>query len=171
MAWRDALPRPQRYELHNGEPCEMAAEQLVHARVKTRLPRQFERQIEAKGLPCEAMPDGMAVRVDDATIFEPDALVRCGPPLDGRTLLVLDPMIVVEVASPSSQRLDGLAKLAKYFANPSIQYCLIVVPANRLVIHHRRDARGGIAAASHSDAGALVLDPPGISIDLSAIFP
>ncbi len=44
----------------------------------------------------------MAVRVDDSNVFEPDASVRCGPRLVGDVTLILDPVIVVEVASPST---------------------------------------------------------------------
>ena len=30
------------------------------------------------GLPCEAIVDGMAVRVDEDTLYQPDVILRCG---------------------------------------------------------------------------------------------
>jgi hypothetical protein len=63
--------------------------------MKSRIHRQFERQIADRGLSYEALADGMAVQVDQDTVFEPDALVRSGPLLPDDTLLVLDPLIVV----------------------------------------------------------------------------
>jgi Uma2 family endonuclease len=54
----------------------------------------------------------MAVEIDDRTVYEPDALVRCGSPLDDDAIKITDPLIVVEVLSPSSPTRDAGAKLA-----------------------------------------------------------
>jgi Uma2 family endonuclease len=170
MDWREVQPEGVRYELYDGRVYEMSAEQLIHARVKSRVHRQFERQIADRRLPCEALPDGIAVQVDEDTIFEPDTLVRCGPQLPDDTILVLDPMIVVEVASPSSQRIDALDKFARYFHNASIIHYLIVVPTKRIVIHHTRAADGRIVGTSYVDEGIVRLEPPGIDLSLAELF-
>ena len=98
--------------------------------------------IGARGLACEAFPDGMAVRVNDDTVYEPDALVRCGPALPGEAVEFDDPVVVVEVVSPSSRGIDRGAKLAGYFSLPSVRHYLILDTDKRLVIHHRRDDEG-----------------------------
>ena len=54
--------------------------------------------IRARRLPCHVLPDGMTVRIDDSTAYEPDAIVYCGPKLPPSALEVTDPMIVVEGA-------------------------------------------------------------------------
>ena len=94
--------------------------------------------------PARPMPDGMAVRIDDRTVYEPDALVRCGPPLPGDAIEVNDPVIVVEVVSPSSRGVDRGVKLASYFSLPSVRHYLIVDTDKRVVIHHRRGDEGRI---------------------------
>ena len=71
---------------------------------KFHIARRLAEAIEAGNLPCEALADGMAVEVDETTIYEPDALVRCGAPLPPERSSCSDPIIVVEVVSPSSQR-------------------------------------------------------------------
>jgi hypothetical protein len=53
--------------------------------------------IRARNLPCHVLPDGMAVRIDDFTTYEPDGLVYCGPELPPSALEVPNPVIVVEV--------------------------------------------------------------------------
>ena len=148
----------------------MASERATHARVKYAVTRAFERAIEEARLPCEAFVDGMAVRVDDKTVFEPDALVRCGPPLPGETVLILDPIIVVEVASPSTQRVDAVTKLTRYFHNASIMHYVIVLPGPRSVCHHRRGAGDSIETTILT-SGRLQLDPPGMSLEVAALFP
>lgn len=102
VAWTETQPDRPRYELFDGHVYEMGAERLVHAEIKARIVSSFRRQIAERNLGCQALGDGMAVRVDEETIFEPDALVRCGPRLPGHTTVITDPLIVVEVASPST---------------------------------------------------------------------
>ena len=58
----------------------MAPERLGHVRSKQRMFRLLEDAISAAGLSCEALVDGVVVQVDEATVYEPDALVRCGAP-------------------------------------------------------------------------------------------
>lgn len=169
MDWYEAQPAGRRYELFDGIAYEMQAERLVHVRTKARVQASFERQISARGLPCEALPDGMAVRVDEETVFEPDALVRCGPPLADDTILLLDPLIVVEVASPTTQRVDVLEKFSRYFRNAHIVHYLIVIPRTRIVIHYRRTEDDRIEAKSY-ESGAVLLDPPGLELVLAHLF-
>ena len=113
MRWYEEQPEGKRYELMEGQVYEMQGERVVHVRVKSRIMRVFDRELSARGLRCEAFVDGMAVRVDAETIYEPDVLVRCGEPLPGETTIVIDPVIVVEVVSPSSQTVDALVKLKR----------------------------------------------------------
>jgi Uma2 family endonuclease len=100
----------------------------------------------------------------DGPVFEPDALVRCGPRLDDDAIEVADPLIVVEVVSPSSSRRDSGGKLEGYFRLPSVRHYLIVTVRTRAVIHHQRDEAGVITTRIIRD-GPLRLDPPGIELD------
>ena len=168
VAWSESATGDARYELLDGCVHAMASERVEHARAKNAVLRQLEQAIAAGGLPCEAFPDGMGVKVDEANVLEPDVTVRCGPLLAGETILIEDPIIVVEVASASTQRVDVFVKLARYYRNPSIQHSLIVVPASRIVVHHRRVA-DRIKSASH-DAGVIRLDPLGLEIDVTRLF-
>jgi len=168
IAW--ALEQPSgRYELSNGLVVAMAAERAVHNQGKLNAVIALRAGIAARGLSCRAMTDGMAVRVDERTVYEPDALVRCGPPLPRDAVEVRDPVIVVEVVSPSSRGIDGGAKLAGYFALPSVRHYLIVDCEAKVVIHHRRDETGAIAVEIVRE-GSLMFDPPGLTIEVRDIF-
>jgi Uma2 family endonuclease len=170
MDWYEAQPSDRRYELFDGIAYEMQAERLIHAETKARVTYAFQRQIAERRLSCQALGDGMAVRVDEETVFEPDALVRCGPALPEDTTLLLDPMIVVELASPTTQRVDVLKKFSRYFRNPHIAHYLIVIPRTRIVIHHKRTADDRIETTAY-ESGAVPLDPPGFELALADIFP
>jgi Uma2 family endonuclease len=167
LPWAMEQPEGQRYELVAGEVVGMAPERAGHARAKGRIYENLAQAIRAADVPCEAYPDGMSVRVDADTVYEPDALVRCGTPLDDDAIEMADPLIVVEVVSPSSGRRDSGSKLEGYFRLPSVRHYLIVTIRNRAVIHHQRDEAGGITTRIIRD-GPIRLDPPGI--ELAGLF-
>lgn len=105
----------------------------------------------------------MAVEVDSQTIYEPDALVRCGPPLPDDAVKITDPVIIVEVLSPSTRARDAGAKLADYFRLSSVKHYLIVRTEDHTIIHHARDEDGSIGTRVIR-SGPLRLEPPGITL-------
>jgi Uma2 family endonuclease len=167
LAW--AEENPGRYELVDGKVWAMSPERTGHARVKYRVQRALETAIGRAGLPCEMLPDGMTVRVDDATAYEPDALVYCGPRNPSASVEVTSPVIVVEVLSPSTQRHDVVGKLAGYFKLASVAHYLIVDSEREVVVHHAREGEASIRTAILG-RGALQLDPPGLSLAVADFF-
>lgn len=158
-----------RFELDNGAVVAMAPERVDHTRAKRNATIALHNAIGVRSLPCEVLPDGASVRVNERTVYEPDALVRCGPPAPGGALEVSSPVIVVEVVSPSSRGIDTGAKLAAYFSLPSVRHYLIVDTDKRVVISHHRDENGeiGVQILAH---GQLSFDPPGLTIDVRDLF-
>jgi Uma2 family endonuclease len=168
IAW--AMEQPTgRFELDNGVVVAMAPERASHAVAKLNAAIAMRNAISAQRLPCQVFPDGMSIRVNDRTVYEPDALVRCGPPLPGDAIEVVDPLVVVEVVSPSSRGIDRGVKLASYFSAPSMRHYLIVDTDKHVVIHHRRDETGEIGGRIVHE-GLLTLNPPGFAIDVRDIF-
>ena len=147
----------------------MAPERAAHARLKARVWRTFDDQIRDCGLPCEALPDGITVKIDEHMAYEPDAQVHCGEPLADDDVIVPASVIVVEVLSPSTATRDTGAKLADYFRLPTLRHYLIVRTDRPTVIHHRRDDKGEIATRIVT-SGTLDPDPPGLTLDLECIY-
>jgi Uma2 family endonuclease len=158
-----------RFELSRGQVVGMAPERLAHTRVKYDAMIALRRAIAEGGLGCEAIGDGISVRIDDGTVYEPDALVRCGPKAPGDALAVDDPILVVEVVLPSSRGVDTGVKLANYFRVPTVVHYLIVQTETRAVIHHRRDEAGDIATRIVHE-GAVSFQPPGFQLDIDELF-
>jgi Uma2 family endonuclease len=125
--------------------------------------------ITSAGVACEALPDGMTVKIDEHTAYEPDALVHCESTLPDDAIIVPAPVIVVEVLSPLTKGHDAGAKLAGYFRLPSVRHYLLVRIERPTVIHHRRADDGSIATRVVT-AGALELDPPGLALELTQIY-
>jgi Uma2 family endonuclease len=143
----------------------MPAERATHNRAKGAVFLALVEAVRKSGIDCEVMPDGMAVRIDEHTAYEPDALVYCGARLPRAAMLVTEPVIVVEVLSPSTAHSDTSAKLIGYFKLASVAHYLVLNPDTRQLSHHAR-GRAPITLAS----GLLRLDPPGIEVAVTDLF-
>jgi len=161
--WAMMQPEGERYELVAGRVVAMAPERAAHGRAKLRLAQMLLQAVEAAGLPCEVFVDGMAVEIDAATTYEPDVVLRCGAPLPDDAVKITDPLVVVEVISPSTRARDVGAKLADYFRIPGLRHYLIVRTEDRTIIHHRRDESGSIATSIGRDEDVW-LASPGIAL-------
>jgi Uma2 family endonuclease len=167
LSW--AEDEPGRYELFRGEVHAMSPEGVGHAERKGAIYTSLVAAIRARQLPCHALPDGATVRIDDMTAYEPDALVYCGEKLSPEAIEVPNPIIIVEVLSPSTRRVDVSLKLIGYFRLPSVAHYLIVDPAQPSIVHHARQPNGDILTRIVT-AGTIRLDPPGIEIALTDIY-
>jgi Uma2 family endonuclease len=160
--------QPQRYERIAGEPVAMSPERVQHIRMKSRVWAALDRAIRQAGLDCEAVADGITIQVDDDTDYEPDAVVNCGPTMGPDETVATNPVVVVEVLSPTTQSIDTSDKLADYFRVASIQHYLILRARRPEIIHHWRS--GADITSRVVNVGGVSLDPPGISIDVGEVY-
>lgn len=167
LAWAEG--QEGRFELYAGRVYAMAPERARHGEVKFNVQAGLLAGIRRAGLPCHMLPDGMTVRIDDSTAHEPDALVYCGLKLPGSALEVSNPIIVVEVLSPSTRRIDASLKLAGYFRVPSVMHYLIVDPDQPLIIHHARGENDPILTRIVRE-GTVTLAPPGLALVIGDIY-
>src|SRR5271166_1227970 len=165
LVWAEG--REGRWELRDGEPVLMAPERAAHALTKFAAQKAIDAAIARARLRCRIYPDGMTVRVSARTAFEPDALVVCPPPpLDA--IEIPNPVIVVEVLSPSTAADDHGVKLDGYFSLPSVEHYLILDPDRRVMIHHKRGTDAIETRILRE--GLFRLDPPGLEAEVAAFF-
>ncbi len=166
--WVQTQPRC-RFERIDGVVVAMAPERRIHADRKALAWLALRRAIAAAGVPCHVYPDGITVSVGESD-YEPDAVLRCGPPLPGDGVDVPDPLVVVEVLSPSTRGGDLVHKLVDYFKIPTMRHYLIIFADRPQLIHHRRaDETNGIDTQIVT-RGDITLDPPGITITLDELY-
>jgi Uma2 family endonuclease len=168
IAWA-AEQASGRFELADGIVVAIAPERVGHSLAKVDTVVALRTAIRARDLAGEALPDGVSVRIDERTVYGPDALVRWGPRTSRDATEATDPIIVVEVASLSSRGIDAGVKLAGYFSLPSVRHYLIVETDKQIVIHYCRDEQGAINVRTLR-GDPLTLDPPGLKIEVGDIF-
>jgi hypothetical protein len=109
------------------------------------------------------------VVVDDETSYKPDALVNRGDPVADGVLIAPNPVIVVEVLSPTTRNVDRTIKVADYFRVPGLGHYLIIDLGRRHVLHYRRQSDGVVTVVIVKDVD-LDLDPPGIALPAASLF-
>jgi Uma2 family endonuclease len=168
LAWADTQGGG-RYELLGGQIVAMAPERAEHAEVKHRVTVALDAAIRRANVTCQAFVDGLAIVIDADTSYIPDALVNCGERVARDSMIAPNPVIVVEVLSPSTLHIDKSTKLADYFRVPSLSHYLIVDLGRRHVLHYRRQPDGAVTVIIAKD-GDVLLDPPGITIAVASLF-
>ncbi len=131
----------ERYEYIDGEPIKMSGGKLNHFRIINRLQVLLERLLPDSDY--EVLGSGMLVRVGEASLVAPDVSVVSGEPeTESDTRILLNPILVVEVLSPSSVDHDRVVKRDFYQSVDSIQAYLIVDQHRMLAELYTRIEKG-----------------------------
>lgn len=160
-----------RFELIGGQALRMMIERAAHAHVKTRLARELFRQIPEGGS-CAVYLDGMAVRVSEADVYEPDLLIRCeGAALEDDATFIEDPRIVFEILSPSTTTYDMLVKVPRYLALPSVTHVVLLDVKRRSALVYDKETSTGSPRILPGDASiTLPLSGGALTLALEAVF-
>jgi Uma2 family endonuclease len=123
----------ERHEWLDGLIYDMAGESLAHSIIGMNLANIFVTQL--KGKPCMALSPNMKVYCrlkTDSTLkglfAYPDLMVVCGQPLfhDKHKDVLINPRVIVEVLSNSTERYDRSEKFVRYRQNDSLTDYVLV---------------------------------------------
>jgi Uma2 family endonuclease len=115
-----------RSEYYNGQMYAMAGGSLNHAIIINNTARMLGNVLEDRG--CLVVSNDVRVRVQTRFYAYPDIVVICGEPqfADNRTDTILNPTVIFEVLSRSTERYDRVFKWAQYQSIPSLgEYVLV----------------------------------------------
>ncbi|MGI9334919.1 MAG: Uma2 family endonuclease [Gammaproteobacteria bacterium] len=158
LAWE--REQPERYEWDGANVIAMTSARLQHNAVIGNLYRAIYAQLPAG---CRVFTQNVKLRAGEAIRY-PDVVVACQPEFNLNADILEDATAVVEVLSPSTARVDRVAKLANYAHVPSLEAYLIVDPGRRHLELHRREA-GQLIPAPAAGVDAELFGSVVISID------
>ena len=137
LEWDDGSDR--RYELLDGIPVMMAPSLEAHGELAAALGAEIRARLRQ---PCRVIGEAGIVIPDRAdTYYVADLAVTCAPREPGRRMVV-EPVLVVEVLSPSTGQVDRWRKVADYRTLSSVQEILVAFSDERRVEVQRRTADG-----------------------------
>jgi Uma2 family endonuclease len=170
LDWSEEQADDARYELVAGVPVRlMAPTNIRHAQIQYNAGQALRRALGEAALPCRVYDAGPGVAVGDegADCRIPDVVVTCAPTVDEAARLVPEPVIIVEVASPSTRLADVNDKVEFYGGIASIRHYLVIEQDRRRVVYHGGSS-GGLEPRILR-AGEIAFDPPGIRLALDAL--
>jgi Uma2 family endonuclease len=170
----DAFLEAQRddalWELVGGQVVAMTNPTEDHEQIAGNIGAPLKLAMDAKG--CRAYQGGIRVQrsaerraVDKP---RPDVVVRCGP--SGGRNFITDPLVVIEVLSPSGMDLDRGEKLRFYKGLPTLRHIVLVYQDQMRVEHYRKTDAGWTPETLTQPADVLDFEAVGFAIDLEKIY-
>ena len=136
LRWDDGTDT--RYELIDGFPVAMAPPAEAHRILALRLGSRIDAALASRR-PCNAQIEPGVVRPDRAdSYYVPDIAVTCEPNEPGRQAMV-NPVLIAEILSPSTERSDRRLKMPAYQKIDSVREILLIDADSHHAELYRRD--------------------------------
>jgi Uma2 family endonuclease len=161
-----------RSEYYNGRMYAMSGASYRHVMIISSLSRRLQNALEAGR--CSVGTNDLRVRVSPAGLYTyPDLVVICGEPkfADNRADTVLNPTLIVEVLSPSTEAYDRGFKFAQYRTLESLQeYGLVSQSEPRVEIFRRQPSGDWLLSESAGMEAICRFDSAGCTIAVKDIY-
>lgn len=158
------------FELVEGVIVMMTNPTERHEQIAANIGAPLKLAMDPKG--CRSYQGGIRVQRSadptDTDKCRPDVVVRCGR--DGGGTFITDPLVVVEVLSPSTIDVDRGPKLAFYKSLPTIRHIALVYQDQVRVEHYRRSETGFELQVLKTAAERLHFEAVDFRIDLETIY-
>lgn len=167
LVWEDGTDT--RYELIAGFPMAMAPGLEGHWMLAMRLASRIDAALSSRR-PCRAGQEAGILHPDRAdTFFVVDVGVTCAP-YDARRQYMQEPILLIEILSPSTERHDRRVKIPAYQRIGSVQEILLVDSEARYAALHRRQGDQWIIQISSGAEGTVSLASVGIEISMAELY-
>ncbi len=158
-------------EYHAGQIIAMSGASRKHSLIVTNISGELYLQFKGRG--CEVHTNDMRVRPNPReSYFYPDVVVVCGEPEfeDDAFDTLLNPILIVEVLSPSTAGRDRGEKFNRYKQLASLQEYLLIAQDSVHIEHYRRHGAQWRLSNYHTLEEVLVLSSIGCKLPLHDIY-
>lgn len=160
----------EKHEYVNGEILAMAGVSLAHSRIQANLGAALTNRL--RGGPCQSHGSDLRVHIGETGLYAyPDLVVFCGEPQLTATNppSLLNPRVIVEVLSESTEAHDRGMKVAHYRHRASVDAIVLVDSRRRLVEVQTRNANGTWTLDERTE-GELPIAALGLAIPLDEVY-
>ena len=167
LRWDDGTDA--RYELVDGFVVAMAPPVPRHGTLTLRLGGAIDAALRTRP-PCSAHGEAGIVRPDrDDTFYVADIAVTCDP-LQPDDQLIRNPILIVEILSPSTATFDRNRKVPDYRRIASVQEILLLDSASVFAEVLRRDGDRWITEIVQGPTSTLSLGSVPITIPMAELY-
>ena len=157
--------QPERWEFFGGHPVMLAPASKPHTIIKTNIARHLANRLA--GARCRTYAEGVEIKTAAMSLI-PDVAVECRP-IDLTTPAVAEPVLIVEVLSPSTAKDDIGQKWQGYCLIQSLRHYLVVAQDSRFVTLHTRTGPASFEETVHQE-GVIELAALGVSLSFEEIY-
>jgi Uma2 family endonuclease len=145
-----------KHEYISGEVVAMAGATREHILITGNIAQRLRNQLEGK--PCETYSNDMRVRATSTTYVYPDVVVVCDEPQfeDSEFDVLLNPTVVFEVLSKSTEARDRGEKFSDYRANKNVKEIIFVSQHRPRVEQYVRQANDEWIFHEVTDSAGLI---------------
>jgi Uma2 family endonuclease len=158
-------------EYYDGEIFAMAGGSPEHSLISANILRELGQQLFEK--PCRVYNSDLKVRATETTYTYPDVTVVCGEPVfdDPEADVLLNPTVIVEVLSETTEGWDRGGKFERYRGQESLQeYLLVAQDRAHLERYARQPSGEWLLTIVHGLDGALTLPSLGCQLELARVY-
>jgi Uma2 family endonuclease len=167
LRWEDGTDT--RYELVDGYVVAMAPPAPAHGRLAARLAGVIDAALRGRP-PCAVQSEAGIVRPErDDLCYVADLAVSCEE-LRAEDRLISDPILIVEILSPSTAVFDRQSKVAEYRQIGSVQEILLIDSQTVFAEVLRRDGDRWTTEIVQGASATLTLDSVPLSISMAALY-
>ncbi len=159
-----------KHEYLNGVVHAMAGGTLGHSIITQKILLALGTRL--RGKQCRPFGSDAAVhfsQAHDERYYYPDATVTCGP-FDPAARAIETPVVIFEVLSPSTARIDRTEKKDAYLACKSLQHYILVEPDRVEAVIYTREGEGWKTTFYNELTDALSLSAIEVSLPLAEIY-
>jgi len=120
---QNELDSDSKHEYIEGQVYAMAGASKNHQRVISNLVRILSDHL--RNTPCDTFASDIKVKIGDLAVFYPDVIVACELET-ANAYYTEQPLIIVEVLSKSTRRIDETTKRRLYQSLPSLQEYVLI---------------------------------------------
>lgn len=161
-----------KHEYLNGEVILMAGASLEHNRIVSNLVATLHAQM--RGRPCDVFSGDMRVHIAATGLYTyPDIAALCGEPQleDSESDILLNPGVIMEVLSPSTEAYDRGAKFDHYRSIESLQtYVLIAQERAQIELFQRQEQENWLLSVVKGLEASLSLTAIGCELALADVY-
>lgn len=162
---------PYKSEFHDGQIYAMTGASRKHNLITVNIARELS--IQLKKRPCEAYINDMRVKSAEArNYYYPDIAVVCGAPQfeDAQVDTLLNPTLLIEVLSPSTEAYDRGGKFAHYRKIPSLREYLLVTQDQPGIERYMRQGDFWILSEAIGLEASMPLESIDCILSLSEVY-
>jgi len=162
----------EKHEFFDGEIALQAGASIAHNLITANIIGILHQQLRSS--PCTVLPSDMRIRTPRRKQYMyPDATIICGSPIfdDDYHDTILNPIVIIEVLSPSTEQYDRGRKFQAYRTLPTLQEYLLISQTTMRVEHFKRQNDMMWLMIEYTQPDQVIeLSPAACTLPLAALY-